>query len=152
MTVLIYMYWVWNWLSIFSYNYIGTCTCIQYVNYNIWYLILIQWVSVIYLCGIELWFSTSFTCFVGVCLLCRSEMDRSGRRWSVVSAASSGYTTGYTDSPQSLSVSNSHIHAHNHIHAHVHTCPLCSTWFFFFIDISIYWTDTSGKWSTHEYS
>lgn len=33
----------------------------------------------------------------------RSEMDRSGRRWSVVSAASSGYTTGYTDSPQSLS-------------------------------------------------
>ena len=38
--------------------------------------------------------------------VCRSEMDRSGRRWSVVSAASSGYTTGYTDSPQSLSVSS----------------------------------------------
>ena len=35
----------------------------------------------------------------------RSEMGERGRRWSVVSLASSGYTTGATDSPASLSVS-----------------------------------------------
>jgi microtubule-associated serine/threonine kinase len=50
--------------------------------------------------------SPSTTNFERFQLSRRSEMDRSGRRWSVVSAASaasSGYTTGYTDSPQSLS-------------------------------------------------
>ena len=36
----------------------------------------------------------------------RSEMGERGRRWSVVSLASSGYTTGATDSPASLSVSS----------------------------------------------
>ena len=37
--------------------------------------------------------------------ICRSDMGDRGRRWSVVSLASSGYTTGATDSPASLSVS-----------------------------------------------
>lgn len=40
---------------------------------------------------------------------CRSEMGERGRRWSVVSLASSGYTTGATDSPASLSVSEQSV-------------------------------------------
>ena len=39
----------------------------------------------------------------------RSEMGERGRRWSVVSLASSGYTTGATDSPASLSVSSAEM-------------------------------------------
>ena len=37
---------------------------------------------------------------------CRSDLGERGRRWSVVSVASSGYKTEATDSPVSLSVSS----------------------------------------------
>ncbi len=72
--------------------------------------------------------------------VCRSDMGERGRRWSVVSLASSGYKTDPTDSPMSLSVS-SHFCAHC-------TCSVRKLLLSSAV-ISLSRADTSGEWAWH---